>query len=105
MQSALDPGAATVQPAFDPVAPPIEATVEPVAPPVEPPGQAGTAGLVGAIGAHLGPLGIEVAGDGGTLFVLALITLVAGATVATLRRSELPIIGGRLACCTAPTHS
>ncbi len=45
--------------------------------------------MVGAIGAHLTRLGIEVEGDGGTLFVLALITLAAGLIVAGLHRAEL----------------
>ena len=53
--------------------------------------------MVGAVGSHLGPLGIEVSGDGGLLFGLALVTLAAAATVAILRRAELPLIGRRLA--------
>jgi hypothetical protein len=45
--------------------------------------------MAGAIGAHFTKLGIEVEGDGGTLFVLALVTFAAGATVTVLRREEL----------------
>ncbi|MEZ6014467.1 MAG: DoxX family protein [Planctomycetota bacterium] len=51
--------------------------------------------MVGAIGSHLGPLGIEVEGDGGQLFALAVVALVAGAVVTWLRRRELPVIGTR----------
>jgi len=51
--------------------------------------------MVGAVGSHLGPLGIEVEGDGGQLFLLALVTLVAGGVVAWLRRRELPWLGRR----------
>jgi len=36
-----------------------------------------TAGLMaGAIFSHLGPLGVEVQGDGGTLFILAVVTFI-----------------------------
>lgn len=49
--------------------------------------------MVGAIGAHLTKLGIEVQGDGGTLFGLALATLVTCLIVVTIRRRELPILG------------
>lgn len=52
--------------------------------------------MFGAIGSHLGPLGIEVQGDGGLLFALALITLAAGAAVTWIRRAELPLVGARL---------
>lgn len=50
--------------------------------------------MTGAIGAHLTKLGIEVEGDGGTLFVLALVTFAAGATVTLLRRKQLPFMNG-----------
>jgi len=57
-------------------------------------GAALAAGLmVGAIGAHLTRLGIEVQGDKGTLFGLAVATLVTSAIVVALRRRELPLIG------------
>lgn len=49
--------------------------------------------MVGAIGSHLTKLGIEVQGDGGQLFGLAVTTLVLATVVLFLRRRELPIIG------------
>lgn len=50
-------------------------------------GAALAAGLmVGAIASHLGPLGIEVQGDGGALFAMALIVAAAAAGVLGLRR-------------------
>jgi hypothetical protein len=51
--------------------------------------------MAGAIGSHLTRLGIEVGGDGGTLFALALVTTAASATVAWIRRAELPLVGAR----------
>jgi len=45
--------------------------------------------MVGAVGSHLGPLGIEVEGDGGALFAMAVITLAAGALITWLRRHTL----------------
>jgi hypothetical protein len=51
--------------------------------------------MVGALGAHLTRLGIEVEGDGGTLFALACVTFVAGLAVTWLRRGSLPLIGSR----------
>ena len=53
--------------------------------------------MAGAIGAHLTRLGIEVQGDGGTLFALAIVTSVACATVAWIRRARVPILGPALA--------
>jgi len=53
--------------------------------------------MVGAVGSHLAILGIEVQGDGGTLFVLALVTTAASAGVLWLRRAELPVVGAMLA--------
>jgi hypothetical protein len=38
-------------------------------------------------------LGIEVRGDGGLLFALAVIVFVASAVVLVLRRADLPFIG------------
>lgn len=52
--------------------------------------------MLGAVGAHLTRLGLEIRlpdqteGDGGLLFALALLTIAASATVAFLRRAELP---------------
>ena len=44
--------------------------------------------MIGAIGAHLTRLGIEVQGDGGTLFGLAVVVLVSALTVVWLRRKD-----------------
>jgi hypothetical protein len=52
--------------------------------------------IVGAIASHLGPLGIEVQGDGGLLFGLACVVFVGSAVVLWVRRRELPVVGGRL---------
>ena len=51
---------------------------------------------VGAIFSHLTLLGIEVQGDGGLLFALACVVLVASAVVLALHRRELPIVGASL---------
>jgi len=59
--------------------------------------------MAGAIGAHLTKLGIEIVlpdqaqGDGGLLFWMAVITLVASALIVWLRRLEIPIVGCKLA--------
>lgn len=53
--------------------------------------------MVGALGSHLLFLGIEVQGDGGTLFVLALVVTAAASVVLWLRRAQLPLIGRRTA--------
>jgi hypothetical protein len=50
----------------------------------------------GAIMSHLTRLGIEVQGDHGLLFKLALTVLLTSAIVVILRRRELPIVGDRL---------
>lgn len=50
--------------------------------------------MSGAVLSHLTRLGIEVQGDGGLLFGLALTTLAAAVVVAVLRRRELPLVGG-----------
>jgi hypothetical protein len=49
--------------------------------------------IVGAIVSHLTVLGIEVQGDGGLLFVLALTVFVASAAILVLRRNEIPVVG------------
>ena len=49
--------------------------------------------ITGAIVSHLTILGIEVQGDGGELFVLALVVLVASAGILLIRRGELPLVG------------
>jgi putative oxidoreductase len=51
----------------------------------------------GAIMSHLTRLGIEVQGDGGLLFGLAVTVLLASAIVVAIRRHQLPIIGPALA--------
>jgi putative oxidoreductase len=52
--------------------------------------------MAGAIFFHLTKLGIEVQGDGGLLFKLALAVVLCSAVVLVLRRREIPILGGRL---------
>lgn len=47
--------------------------------------------MVGAVVSHLFVLGIEVQGDGGTLFALALIVMACSAITLWYRRDELPI--------------
>lgn len=51
----------------------------------------------GAILSHLTLLGIEVQGDKGLLFALAITIFVASALNLFLHRSEIPVIGGKLA--------
>jgi uncharacterized membrane protein YphA (DoxX/SURF4 family) len=51
--------------------------------------------IAGAIFSHLTVLGIEVMGDGGTLFYLALIVCVCSLTLIIMHRKELPVIGKR----------
>jgi len=53
--------------------------------------------ITGALGAHLTKLGIEVQGDGGLLFALALVVFFGSLLVLWLRRRELPVIGERFA--------
>lgn len=50
----------------------------------------------GAIFFHLTKLGVEVKGDGGLLFALAIVTALSCATVAALHRRELPVVGEKL---------
>jgi putative oxidoreductase len=47
----------------------------------------------GAIASHLLVLGVEVKGDGGLLFGLALTALAGSAIVLVLRRSQIPVFG------------
>jgi hypothetical protein len=49
--------------------------------------------MAGAIVSHIVVLGVEVKGDGGLLFALALTAFVGGAIVLLLRRSQIPVIG------------
>lgn len=49
--------------------------------------------MIGAIGSHLTVLGIEVRGDGGLLFGLAVTCFIGSAIVLLIRRAEIPIVG------------
>jgi putative oxidoreductase len=49
--------------------------------------------ISGAIVSHLTVLGIEVQGDGGLLFFLAVAVFVASAAILFLRRGEIPLLG------------
>jgi len=49
--------------------------------------------MAGAIMSHVTRLGIEVRGDGGLLFALAVIVFAASAVVLLIRRGEIPVIG------------
>jgi len=52
--------------------------------------------ISGAIIAHLSQLGIEVQGDGGYLFFLAVVVFVTSAIVLWMNRKEIPVVGSRL---------
>ena len=52
--------------------------------------------MVGAIGSHLAVLGIEIMGDGGLLFALALIVLFSAAVVLVAFAGTLPLVGPTL---------
>ena len=49
--------------------------------------------IIGAILSHLTVLGIEVQGDGGLLFGLAITVFVASGVILLLRRGEIPVVG------------
>jgi len=51
--------------------------------------------MAGAIVSHLTVLGIEVMGDGGLLFALALIVFCTSAVALVLHRTQIPTIGRR----------
>jgi putative oxidoreductase len=53
--------------------------------------------MAGAIASHLTILGIDVMGDKGLLFALALIVFAASAINLALHRSQIPVLGRRLA--------
>ncbi|HMF95554.1 MAG TPA: hypothetical protein VKE96_14735 [Vicinamibacterales bacterium] len=53
----------------------------------------GMASMAGAIATHLTILGIEVKGDGGLLFGLALVAFAGSAVVLLVRRAQLPVVG------------
>ncbi len=46
--------------------------------------------MVGAMGTHLFKIGVNYNGDGGSLFMMAVLVFVAGLTVVALRRNDLP---------------
>jgi putative oxidoreductase len=48
--------------------------------------------MLGAIASHLTVLGIEVRGDGGLLFALAVTAFIGSAIVLFLRRGQIPIV-------------
>jgi putative oxidoreductase len=48
--------------------------------------------MAGAIGSHLTLLGIEIRGDGGLLFGLAVTAFVGSAIVLVIRRAQLPLL-------------
>jgi hypothetical protein len=52
--------------------------------------------MSGAILGHLTVLGVEIMGDGGLLFALAIIVFVFSAAVLLAFADELPIVGPRL---------
>jgi hypothetical protein len=59
----------------------------------------GTLGVLlmsGAILSHLTTLGIDVKGDGGLLFALAIVVWLASAVTAWIHRRSLPVVGPRL---------
>lgn len=49
--------------------------------------------MAGAVGSHLTRLGIVVQDDGGLLFALAVVTLLACLGVLWIRRASLPLVG------------
>lgn len=49
--------------------------------------------MLGAIVSHLTKLGIEVQGDGGTLFIMAIVTLASSLGIVWLRRASLCGLG------------
>ena len=62
--------------------------------PTAPAGAALAMGLMaGAILSHLTFLGIEVKGDGGLLFGLAIVVFVSSAVVLAVKRADIPLVG------------
>lgn len=51
--------------------------------------------MTGALVSHLTILGIEVKGDGGLLFGLALTCFIGAIVILALRRAQIPIVGRR----------
>jgi putative oxidoreductase len=60
--------------------------------------------ISGAIVSHLTVLGIEVQGDGGLLFALAVIVFISSLAILALRWRELPIVGALLASSPSSLH-
>lgn len=52
--------------------------------------------LSGAIFFHLTKMGIEINGDGGTLFFMALFTFIISSIILWIDRKKLPIVGAML---------
>lgn len=53
--------------------------------------------MSGAIMSHLTLLGIEVQGDGGTLFILALVVFISCSIILWMNRKDIPIVGSKFA--------
>jgi len=49
--------------------------------------------IAGAIVSHLTVLGIDIQGDGGLLFFLAIAVFISSAAILFLRRADIPLIG------------
>ena len=49
--------------------------------------------MAGALVSHLTILGIEVKGDGGLLFGLALTAFIGSALILVIRRAQIPVVG------------
>ena len=49
--------------------------------------------MIGAIGSHLLVLGVDLQGDGGTLFAMAWVVLFAASAVTWIRRRSIPLLG------------
>lgn len=52
--------------------------------------------MAGAIMSHLTVLGIEVMGDGGTLFIMGIVVFISSAILLWANRGDIPVIGARL---------
>lgn len=61
--------------------------------------------MAGAILSHLTKLGIEVQGDGGTLFAMACLVLLASLVLVATHRRQLPFLGARTAAPAAGSAS
>ncbi|MFT3785502.1 MAG: hypothetical protein QM770_04980 [Tepidisphaeraceae bacterium] len=60
-------------------------------------GAALAAGVIsGALVAHVTRLGIEVKGDGGLLFTLAVVVFIGSLAILFIRRAQIPVVGPRL---------